>query len=67
MKNTQPIDITEVKVTLFKLIETVLKGEEVILGKVGKPIAKIVPLDPDTRPRVGRRPLVRLGMDAERF
>jgi len=40
-----------VKATLSKLIEKVLKGDEVIIGKAGKPVAKLVPYDLETSPR----------------
>lgn len=35
-------NISEAKARLSSLIEKVLAGEEVILGKAGKPVAKIV-------------------------
>jgi prevent-host-death family protein len=36
-------NISQAKAELSALIERVLKGEEVILAKAGKPIAKLVP------------------------
>ncbi len=45
------INISEAKASLSKLIEQVLKGEEVIIGKAGKPVAKLVPYAQDTSPR----------------
>ncbi|MCB0015518.1 MAG: type II toxin-antitoxin system prevent-host-death family antitoxin, partial [Anaerolineales bacterium] len=44
-------NISEAKATLSKLIEQVLNGEEVIIGKAGKPVAKLVPYTQDTSPR----------------
>lgn len=44
-------NISEAKANLSKLIEQVLDGQEVIIGKAGKPVAKLVPFDADTRPR----------------
>lgn len=44
-------NISEAKANLSKLIEQVLQGQEVIIGKAGKPVAKLVPIDVDTRPR----------------
>jgi prevent-host-death family protein len=38
----QITNISEAKARLSSLIEKVLGGEEVILGKAGKPVAKIV-------------------------
>jgi prevent-host-death family protein len=45
-------NISEAKATLSKLIERVLNGEEVIIGKAGKPVARLVPYELDTSPRV---------------
>jgi prevent-host-death family protein len=50
-------NISEAKASLSKLIEKVMKGEEVIIGKAGKPVARLVPYDLETSPRrlgVGR-------------
>lgn len=57
-------NISDAKASLSKLIELVLQGQEVIIGKAGKPVAKIVPYDENTSPchwsccgraRIGRR------------
>jgi prevent-host-death family protein len=47
----QITNISEAKATLSKLIEKVLKGDEVIIGKAGKPVAKLVPYNLETSPR----------------
>lgn len=47
----QIINISEAKATLSQLIDKVLRGEEVIIGKAGKPVAKLIPFDLDTTPR----------------
>lgn len=44
-------NISDAKASLSKLIEQVLQGEEVIIGKAGKPVARLVPYDEDTTPR----------------
>ena len=44
-------NISDAKASLSKLIEQVIQGEEVIIGKAGKPVAKLVPYDADTSPR----------------
>lgn len=44
-------NISDAKASLSKLIEQVLQGREVIIGKAGKPVAKLVPYDGDTSPR----------------
>ena len=47
----QITNISEAKASLSKLIEKVLSGQEVIIGKAGKPVAKLVPYELDTSPR----------------
>jgi prevent-host-death family protein len=47
----QITNISEAKASLSRLIEKALRGEEVIIGKAGKPIVKIIPYDYDTSPR----------------
>lgn len=44
-------NISEAKATLSKLVEQVSMGHEVIIGKAGKPVAKLVPYVSDTSPR----------------
>lgn len=47
----QITNISEAKASLSQLIEKALRGEEVIIGKAGKPVVKIVPYNLDTSPR----------------
>ena len=44
-------NISEAKASLSQLVEKVLRGEEVVIGKAGKPVAKLVPYDHDSSPR----------------
>ena len=44
------VNIHEAKTHLSKLLERVVLGEEVVIAKAGKPIAKLVPI-PSERPR----------------
>ncbi len=44
-------NISEAKTTLSRLLEEVQQGKEVIIGKAGKPIAKLVPYDPSQADR----------------
>jgi prevent-host-death family protein len=41
------VNIHEAKTHLSRLVEEVAAGEEVVIAKAGKPIAKLVPLDTD--------------------
>jgi prevent-host-death family protein len=46
-------NIHEAKTHFSKLLERVLSGEEVVIAKAGKPIARLLPFDEDTTaPRV---------------
>ncbi|MBI9083870.1 MAG: type II toxin-antitoxin system prevent-host-death family antitoxin [Desulfobacterales bacterium] len=47
----QITNISEAKAQLSALIEKVLVGEEVIIGKAGKPVARLVRYREDLRPR----------------
>ncbi len=40
-------DIHEAKTHFSKLIERVLNGEEVVIAKAGKPVARILPFSVD--------------------
>ena len=44
-------NISEAKTQLSALIESVMKGDEVILAKAGKPVAKIVKYNGASAPR----------------
>ncbi len=44
-------NISEAKASLSKLVEKVLAGEEVVIGRAGKPVAKLIPYDQDHSPR----------------
>jgi prevent-host-death family protein len=45
-------NIHEAKTHFSKLLERVLNGEEVIIAKAGKPVARILPVIDQTKPRV---------------
>jgi prevent-host-death family protein len=47
----QITNISEAKAQLSALIEQVLTGKEVVIGKAGKPVAKLVPFDWPKEPR----------------
>ena len=44
-------NISQAKAELSALLESVQKGDEVVLAKAGKPVAKIVPYCGSVRPR----------------
>jgi prevent-host-death family protein len=49
------VNMHEAKTQLSKLVERVQKGEEIIIAKAGKPVAKIVPIREEAAPKA--RPL----------
>lgn len=44
-------NISEAKANLSAMIERVSKGEEIIIGKAGKPVAKLIRYEPARRHR----------------
>ena len=44
-------NISEAKAQLSALIQKVISGQEVIIGKAGKPVAKLVPYERNAAPR----------------
>jgi len=47
---TEIVNVHAAKTQLSKLLERAEAGEEIVIGRAGKPIAKLVPYVPD-RPR----------------
>lgn len=47
-----PVNIHEAKTHFSKLLERVQQGEEVVIAKAGKPIARLVPVGPTVTRRV---------------
>ena len=45
------VNIHEAKTHLSKLIERVANGEEIVIGKAGRPVAKLVPYVENAEPR----------------
>jgi prevent-host-death family protein len=61
------VNIHDAKTHLSKLLERVQRGEEVVIGRAGKPVAKLVPYREVTGPRRpgGWKGRVRIGRDFE--
>lgn len=47
----QIVNIHQAKTNLSRLIEKTLQGEDVVIGKAGKPVAKLVAYKEKTKPR----------------
>jgi prevent-host-death family protein len=45
------VNIHEAKTHLSRLIARVSAGEEIVIGKAGKPVAKLVPFTDEAEPR----------------
>ncbi|MBO0858620.1 MAG: type II toxin-antitoxin system Phd/YefM family antitoxin [Chloracidobacterium sp.] len=50
------VNVHEAKTELSRLLNRVVAGEEVIIAKAGKPVARLIPVEPP-------RPPSRLGVD----
>jgi prevent-host-death family protein len=46
------VNVHEAKTHFSKLLERVAMGEEVVIAKAGRPVAKLVPLDSKPKKRV---------------
>jgi prevent-host-death family protein len=46
------VNIHEAKTHFSRLLERVARGEEVVIGRSGKPVARLVPYREDATPRV---------------
>jgi prevent-host-death family protein len=45
------VNIHQAKTTLSQLLESALAGEEVIISKAGKPLARLIPYQAEKKPR----------------
>lgn len=45
------VNIHEAKTHLSQLLEDVARGDDIIIARAGKPIARLVAIDEDTTPR----------------
>ena len=61
------VNMHEAKSTLSKLVEKVSHGEEVVIAKAGKPVAKLVKYDPGPRKLGGWEGRVWIADDIEAF
>ena len=60
------VNIHEAKTHLSRLLEAVAAGEEIVIAKAGRPIAKVVPLDkpgPEASRRLGFMPDIKVPDD----
>jgi prevent-host-death family protein len=62
---TETVNVYEAKTHLSRLLDRVAAGEEIVIARAGKPVAKLVPL-PATEPRRPGR-LAHLGCPPDSF
>jgi len=58
MSMARTVNLYEAKTHLSRLVDRAASGEEVVIAKAGRPVAKLVALAPGNRPR---KPGVRKG------
>lgn len=46
------VNVYEAKTHLSRLLERVAEGEEVVIARAGRPVARLVPIDRRNKPRV---------------
>jgi prevent-host-death family protein len=51
LKNVKSVSVHEAKTHLSRLLRRVQKGEEVIIANAGKPVARLVAIEPPKSPR----------------
>jgi prevent-host-death family protein len=49
MKTSSPVNIHEAKTQFSKLLAKVARGQEVVIAKAGKPVARLTPYTPPKR------------------
>ena len=54
------VNVHEAKTSLSRLLARVARGEEVVIAKSGKPVAKLVPLARPVRRKPGQVPGLKL-------
>ncbi len=48
---SDPVNVHQAKTHLSRLLELVEAGEEIVIARAGRPVAKLVPYRPRARPR----------------
>jgi prevent-host-death family protein len=46
------VNVYEAKTQLSRLLRRVRAGEEIVIAAAGRPVARLVPIEPDSGPRV---------------
>lgn len=54
----EPVNVHEAKTHLSRLLDRVAAGEEIVIAKAGRPVARLVPYEP---PKIERKPDVLRG------
>ena len=51
VKLVKTVNLYEAKTRLSRLVEEAAKGEEIVIAKAGRPLARLVPMGRSTKPR----------------
>lgn len=54
MSKMAEVNVHEAKTHLSRLLLRVAGGEEIVIARAGKPIARLVPIEPKTRRAIGQ-------------
>jgi len=64
---TETVNLYDAKTNLSKLVERAASGEEIIIAKAGKPMARLVPYLSPRKKRIGGQNLLGITYIAEDF
>ena len=57
------VNVHEAKTHLSRLLERVLRGEEIVIARSGKPVARLVPIGKEPRKPGRLKGRIRIGRD----
>lgn len=63
----KPVSVHEAKTQLSRLLVRVTAGETFVIARGGRPVARLVPLEPSLNPRTPGDDVVVLHLDFERL
>ena len=49
---SETVNMHQAKTSLSRLVERALAGEEIVIARNGEPLVKLVPVEPERKPRV---------------
>ena len=61
--STRSVSVHEAKTQLSRLLQQVISGETIVISRSGRPVARLVPIEPPTTARIPGSDDVRLHAD----